>query len=213
MPSWEAASVHLSSALVKEIPKPVPEHQATDPKEWVDLHGDALFRFALVRLRGRELAEEIVQETFLAAFKSRDRYAGRASERTWLTQILRNKISDHYRKRHREIPASDITGPEESTDHLFDQKGSWNVKPDRWDADPAALLQQEEFRLILEDCLSGLPDRQADAFSLRVMEQNSTEQVRNILEVTATNLGVILHRARAGLRRCLEVNWFGKAES
>ncbi len=194
-------------------PNPAPEHQATDPQKWVDLHGDALLRFALVRLRGRELAEEIVQETFLAAFKSRDRYAGRASERTWLTQILRNKISDHYRKRHREIPASDITGPEESTDHLFDQKGSWNVKPDRWDADPAALLQQEEFRQILERCLSGLPDRQADAFSLRVMEQNSTEEVRNILEVTATNLGVILHRARAGLRRCLEVSWFGKAES
>ena len=193
--------------------KPAPEHEATDPAEWVDLHGDALFRFAIVRLRGREMAEEIVQETFLAAYRSRDRYAGRASERTWLTQILRNKIADHYRKKHREVPASDLAGPEEPTDRLFDERGRWSVKPDRWDADPSALLRQAEFRDTLEHCLGDLPDRQADAFTLRIMEQKPTEEVRKVLEVTATNLGVILHRARAGLRRCLEVNWFGKADT
>ncbi len=191
--------------------KPAPEHEATDPKEWVDRHGDALFRFALVRLRGRELAEEIVQETFLAAFKSRDRYAGRASERTWLTQILKNKIADHYRRKHREVPASDLVGPEDSTDGLFDGRGRWSVKPNRWDADPGALLRQAEFRETLEQCLGELPDRQADAFTLRVMEKKPTGEVRNLLEVTATNLGVLLHRARAGLRRCLDVSWFGKA--
>lgn len=193
--------------------KPAPEHEATDPKEWVDRHGDALFRFALVRLRGRELAEEIVQEAFLAAFQSRDRYAGRASERTWLIQILKNKIADHYRRRNREVPASDLTGAEERRDSLFDGRGRWGVKPDRWDADPGALLQQAEFRRTLEHCLRDLPDRQADAFTLRVMEQKSTEEVRKALEVTATNLGVLLHRARASLRRCLDVSWFGKADS
>jgi RNA polymerase sigma-70 factor (TIGR02943 family) len=197
---------------VNDEAKSAPGHEATDPKEWVDLHGDALFRFALVRLRGRELAEEIVQETFLAAFKSRGRYAGRASERTWLTQILKNKIADHYRRRNREVPASDLTGAEEPNDSLFDGRGRWGLKPDRWDADPGALLRQAEFRDTLEHCLAELSDRQADAFTLRVMERKSTEEVRKVLEVTATNLGVLLHRARASLRRCLEVSWFGKAE-
>ena len=78
------------------------DNKLSDPHTWVDLHGDFLFRFALSRLRDPESAEEAVQETFLAALKSRDRFEGRSSERTWLAGILKYKIVDLIRRSSRE---------------------------------------------------------------------------------------------------------------
>ena len=181
---------------------------ATDPETWVDQHGDILFRFAVSRLRDSKLAEELVQETFLAAFRSRDRFAGRSTERTWLVQILRNKIVDHYRRRNREIPASELGAEDEVVDQLFNEKGAWRHKPGNWTPDPGSLIEQEEFLQILRDCIGGLPERQAQAFILRVMDEKKSNEVCKLLDVTATNLGVLLHRARLRLRGCLESNWF-----
>ena len=183
---------------------------ATDPETWVDQHGDILFRFAVRRVRDSKLAEEIVQETFLAAFGSRDRFAGRSTERTWLVQILRNKIVDHYRRRNREIPASDLGAEDEVVDQLFNEKGAWRNKPGNWTPDPGSLIEQEEFLQVLQGCLGGLPERQAQAFILRVMDEMQSNEVCKSLDVTATNLGVLLHRARLRLRSCLESNWFGR---
>lgn len=70
-----------------------------DPKNWISAYGDYLLNHAFFRVRNRELAEDLVQETFISALKSRDTYNGTASERTWLTAILKNKIIDHYRSR------------------------------------------------------------------------------------------------------------------
>ena len=70
----------------------------TDPEDWVDRHGDALYRYALLRLRSPDLAADVVQETFLEALRARSSFSGRSSERTWLVGILRHKIVDHLRK-------------------------------------------------------------------------------------------------------------------
>lgn len=176
----------------------------------MDGHGDAMFRFAMLRVRDRDLAEEVVQEALLAGFRSRDRYSGRAAERTWLIQILRNKIADHYRKKQREVPATDIAG-DDPADHLFDERGHWKDGPGAWEMDPAEMMHREDFLRVLAECMAGLPERQAEVFSLRVIDEHPTDAVCDLLSVTKTNLGVLLHRARTKLRRCLEKNWFEAA--
>ncbi|MDH5627721.1 MAG: sigma-70 family RNA polymerase sigma factor, partial [Candidatus Krumholzibacteria bacterium] len=86
------------------------EKQAIDPKNWVDEHGDALFRFAILRVRNEELAADLVQDTFLSALKARDGFRGGSTLRTWLTGILKHKIIDHYRKNKVEIVETDLAG-------------------------------------------------------------------------------------------------------
>lgn len=184
----------------------------TDPAGWVDRHGDALFRFALLRIRDRQTAEELVQETLLAALKGRDRFEGKAKERTWLVQILRNKIVDHYRKRRREVPVTDLGDDSPEEDRVFSARGHWRQRVRSWRADAGDLLDQEAFLAALNACLEGLPERQAEVFALRVMDEKPPDEAAEILEVTKTNLGVLLHRARLKLRECLEATWFHRKE-
>jgi RNA polymerase sigma-70 factor (ECF subfamily) len=174
----------------------------TDPATWVDRHGDALFRFAVTRLRDRELAEDVVQETFLAALKARDRFTGASSERTWLVAILKNKVVDRIRKAGRERPAQDIAADDEITADLF-ERGYWRTRPRAWPRE----AESREFREALDGCLQSLPDRLGLAFRLREADGLETEEICNILDVTATNLATLLYRARARLRRCLETTW------
>lgn len=183
-----------------------------DPQRWVDEHGDALFGYAMIRLRNPELAEDVVQETFMAALRGRDSYAGRASERTWLISILKRKIIDYFRKR-REITASELSADDDADSlvgAMFDQSGMWKSnKPMTW-TDPVGSLREKDFMKILRECLAGLPGRLADAFTLREMEQIPSEEVCQILGITSSNLWQMLYRSRVRLRRCLEVKWFEK---
>ena len=178
-----------------------------DPRRWVDDHGDALFRFAMLRLRDATAAEEVVQETFLAALQSVDRFAGNSSERTWLLGILKHKVIDHFRRLARDR----VTG-ETSNDadlQLFDENRYWIHEdgPRDWGPDPATEYERARFAEILQGCLSGLPPRMAAAFTMREIDDLDSIEVCKVLEVTSTNLWVILHRARAQLRLCLESNW------
>lgn len=185
-----------------------------DPEHWVDEHGDALYRFALIRLRDPERAEDIVQETFAAALKAREHFAGRSSERTWLIGILKRKIIDTYRKRWREVPATDLaSGAEEDkvVQSLFDERGHWQQQygPSAW-ADPSSAIKEEQFFEILNGCLNTLPGRLADAFTLREIDNVPSNEICQILGITPTNLWAMLHRARVRLRLCMEAKWFGR---
>ncbi|MHC4684776.1 MAG: sigma factor, partial [Planctomycetota bacterium] len=85
------------------------EHgQTHNPERWLEDHGDYLFRYALVRLQDREIAEDMVQETLLAALRAREKFQARSSVRTWLVGILKHKVLDHFRKSYREPPISDL---------------------------------------------------------------------------------------------------------
>lgn len=182
--------------------------RAGDPQSWVDEHGDALFRYALLRVRDRCVAEDLVQETFLAALKSCSDFKGQSAARTWLIGILRHKIVDHLRQtRH-----VDSIEPSEDSDPLIDgwfgPNGRWIKPPARFDVDPAALAEREEFWEVLHRCLEGIPGRAGEAFSMRMVSDVAAEDVCKLLSITSTNLWVMLHRARARLRACLEANWF-----
>src|SRR5208337_254601 len=99
----------------------------TDPEDWVDRHGDGLYRYALLRLRSPDLAADVVQETFLAALCARSSFSGRSSERTWLVGILRHRIVDHLRKVRRETAASVGVSANGASELPFDRRGRWQV--------------------------------------------------------------------------------------
>lgn len=185
------------------------EASLTDPERWVDDYGDDLFRYAVLRLRDPEIAEDVVQETFLAALRAKERFAGQSSERTWLTGILKHKIVDHIRKASREIPLGDPDSSSGTVKGLFNEKGRWREEPKDWGNNPGEDLEKKEFKEILAQCLSELPDRLSNAFSLREMDGLSSKEVCKVLNVSATNLWVMLYRARMRLRHCLETTWFG----
>ena len=180
-----------------------------DPETWVDQYGDYLYRFALSRLQDRAAAEDLVQETFLAALHARENFKGRSSVTTWLTGILKHKIIDHLRKESRNQPVEDVEPFTPSLDDLFDEKGKWKVGPSKWTGSPSELYEQKEFWRILTQCLSELSGRLAQIFTLRELEELSTEEICKVFDISATNCWVILYRARMLLRRCLEINWFG----
>ena len=175
---------------------------------WVDEHGDYLFGYVVPRIRDRHVAEEIVQETFLAALKSVKSFRGDSSPRTWLVGLLRRKIADHYRKRNRELEGESIDATDSTIEAWFDEKGSWIKWPRQCEFDPAELRQRADFWTVFEHCLRGLPERMAEAFSLKVMDSMKPDEVCKVLSISTTNLWVMLHRARARLRTCLEANWF-----
>jgi len=183
------------------------QHQS-NPEQWVDEHGDALYRYAMSRLHQASSAEDVVQETLLAALKAQKNFAGSSPERTWLIGILKHKIVDWIRKESRERPIDDAESLDSLPGDLFDSKGHWRVGPQDWQVNPDKILEHKEFRGILRACLAHLPDRLRSAFSLRELEQEKTEEICKVLEVTPTNLWVMLYRARMSLQHCLNEKWF-----
>lgn len=180
---------------------------ASSPEQWLDLHGDALWRYAMLQVRDPELAADLVQETMLAALTAQTRRRGDSAERTWLISILRHKIIDCFRRGSRERPAGDPVWFEaraNEPDPAFDSQGRWVSPPRKWEIDPESALENETLRQVLEDCVGLLEDRMAQVFLLREVEGLSTDELCKAFGVTATNLGVILYRARMKLRACVE---------
>lgn len=177
---------------------------ATHPEEWVDRHGDTLYRFALTRLRDAEAAEEVVQETFVAALGARNQYAGKGSEGAWLLGICKRKVVDLVRRRNRpDTGAGGDLGPDPS-EAMFDPKGNWRLDPRILKGRPEGALEREEFWQAFRGCLGRLSQRQADAFTLRELEDLTSEEICKKLEVSTSNLWVLLHRARLSLTVCMK---------
>jgi len=187
----------------------------SEPSHWVDEHGDYLFRFALARLRDPVRAEDAVQDTFLAALKGGRNFAGRSAERSWLTGILKNKIYDHFRKAGRETPFTDLQFyNDEDSDRFVAEgagQGGWihELGPQEW-PNPGESLDNELFWRTYRDCSSKLSKNVAAVFNLREVDGLESREICALLQISESNLWVMLHRARMALRRCMETNWFGK---
>lgn len=179
--------------------------------EWLSVHGDYLYRFAFARLRDVHLAEDVVQETLLAALQS-PTYQGQSAPRTWLTGILKHKIIDVIRKQSNELvldhTAEDSTLLDENMDEFFDDHEHWAEKPQAW-GNPDGQLEQKQFFTVLQACVDKLPAKLAAIFTLRDVEEEDNEKICKDLEVTSTNAWVMLYRARMSLRKCLALNWMG----
>lgn len=181
-----------------------------NPAKWVEQHGDFLYRYALVRLGRPETAEDAVQETFVGALRGREQFKGACSERTWLVSILKRKIIDYLRRKGREQPVSNL-GDDDWEGELFDRNGHWKKGPPAWSS-PDAAVERAEFWSVFSQCLGKLPERLAEAFSLREMDGVENAEVCKALAVSPGNLSVLLHRARLRLWRCLGINWFANEE-
>ena len=173
-----------------------------------------LLRVASLQLRDRDQAEDVVQETLLAALESAERFAGRSSVKTWLTGILKHKIIDAIRRRSRE-PAVSTLGAEadiEDLDVFFNERDHdhWDSTPAEW-RNPERDLESRQFFDMLDFCLERLPPNTARVFMLREVMELEADEICRELRITSTNLWVILYRARMQLRKCLEQNWFGGA--
>jgi RNA polymerase sigma-70 factor, ECF subfamily len=184
-----------------------PTPSVADPESWVENHLDVLMGYAMLRVRDTELAEDLVQETLAAAWQGRDRFEGRSNERTWLIGILKHRILDHYRRCWREQPVTALSADPEGDrilDRLFDEQGMWK-RPHAESRDhPRGRMEVEEFMEQMRRCLARLPPRHADAFILRELEQLDSPEICQALGVNPTNLWQLMHRARLGLRACLE---------
>jgi RNA polymerase sigma-70 factor (ECF subfamily) len=143
----------------------------SDPERWVELHGDYLFKYAMMRLRDPTKAEDTVQETFLAALKGGKSFAGRSAERSWLAGILKNKICDHFRKASRETSFTDMEfySHEESERFVRDGvfKDSWihQLGPQEWSS-PGESVDREMFWQTFRDCSNKLPKNIGTVFTL-----------------------------------------------
>ncbi len=188
---------------------------SVDPERWLEEYGDDLFGFTMLRVRDRATAQDLVQETFLAALKARQSFAGRSTERAWLFGILRNKLTDHYRLQSRETPLLEpgVSTPEE--EGFFHTSGpgkdGWisRVAPKAWQA-PDESLVTKEFQVVFQQCVSALPEKVAQVFLWREVDELGSEEICKEFDLTPNNFWVMLHRARMALRRCLEVHWFGR---
>ena len=185
--------------------------QGLDPNKWLDCHGDYLYRYALVRVREAVVAEDLLQETLLAAVSSYQAHAGRSSERTWLVGIMKHKMIAYFRRVARNAQTQ-LTPADEDTE-WFEESGPWqghwreDRAPNSW---PIHALESREFWETFEHCLSQLPRQMSIAFTLREIDGLTSTEICEILNVTPNNLCVLLHRSRAKLRQLLEAEWFHK---
>lgn len=172
-----------------------------------------MLRFATLQLRDEAAAEDVVQDALAAAFAGQTGFSGRSAAKTWIFGILKNKIVDLIRQRRHTINISALdeeASMDEAFDALFAANDHWAAAgaPRIW-SDPEESLQQRQFWAVFEACLSGLPANTARIFMMREFLELDTAEICSSLGITASNCHVILHRARMGLRLCLENRWFG----
>jgi RNA polymerase sigma-70 factor (ECF subfamily) len=177
-----------------------------NPELWVNKYADQLYSYTVMRIGDTGLAEDIVQETFLSAWKNRDSFKGEASEKNWLYAICKNKIIDHFRKTSHQIarPADFDT-----SDAFFNEEEHWTVEagPADWGINYHQPIEKKEFYSILEMCRAKLQQLQQSVFVLKFMEGHDSDVICKVLNITTSNYWVLMHRAKLQLRSCLTKNW------
>lgn len=193
-----------------------PESRLSDPEQWVDQYGDFLFRYAMLQVREASRAEDLVQDTFHAALKNPDAFQGKSSEKSWFIGILRNKIHEQVRRAGREVCLAEPEFYQEEENASFVSngfhRGAWKEenRPAQWTLPPESALDREVFWKTFQGCAGKLPRNVAQVFLLRELEELDSKAICDLMNISENHLGVMLHRARMALRRCLEKNWFAR---
>jgi len=181
-----------------------------NPSFWVSAYSDVLFNYAKARGVDTQSAEDMVQDTFLNAWRARDGFRGESSEKTWLFAILKNKIIDYYRKKTTALVS---TPPDQDiADYFFESKGHWKLEnqPSTWAIDTKDIPREKDFQKTFASCLSRLHTQQKAVFVLKHMEDLPTKDICKLLKITPENYWILMHRAKLSLRDCLEKKWIKK---
>lgn len=190
-------------------------------RELVERHHASLIRVALMYVRTRAVAEEVVQDTWIGVLQSLPRFEGRSSLRTWIFRILANQARTRAKREARSVPFSSLAGPGDDApavdpDRFLDADhaafpGHWASPPRSWEGLPEEELLARETRERVQEAIDLLPASQRSVISLRDVEGWSSEEVCDLLEISEGNQRVLLHRARAKVREALEEYLDGKA--
>ncbi len=189
----------------------MPDQTKTDSERVSELfksHADYLFNFAITRVNDTHIAEDLVQDTFMAALRNIKNFESRSKESTWLTAILKNKIIDYYRKKVRQYHKESVEDLR-SVEDYFDENGKWSKseQPQKWHINYNENIEQKEFYDILNNCLKRLNELQRIAFVMKHFDDIKSEDICKELKITSSNYWVIIHRAKLQLRKCMEVKW------
>src|SRR5690606_41630990 len=176
-----------------------------DPNKWIDLYSDYLFNYTITRVNDREIAKDLLQDTFYSGLKSMQNFKGEATERTWLISILKRKIIDYYRKINSNKGKAEVR----MTYNSDEQEGDWLEEQveDGRPINAQESIENTELGDAIYECLSKLPEKQATVFKMKTILGYETETICNELNITASNLWVIIHRARTQLAECMEKKW------
>ena len=179
------------------------------PDSWIDNYADYLYNYTIVRVNDSDIAKDLVQETFFAGLKSAKNFEGKSTERTWLISILKRKIIDHYRK------INSNKGQAEVRMSFYDtgeNEGNWieDRVPQSWKSATEKNIENRELQAQIDECIDRLPEKYALVFRMKTILEYETDDICKELDITASNLWVIIHRARTQLRTCMEKNWFNK---
>lgn len=183
------------------------------PSDWVKTYADYLYSLAFIKLGNKETAEDLVQETFLSAFKAKDQFKSGSSEKTWLTAILKNKIIDHYRKNDVLKHVSNYIADTESgfEEHFFHaNNGHWlaDSGPLAWTELADEKLNRIEFNKIIQFCIQKMPSKLKPVFVAKFLDEMESDLICKEFNITSSNYWVIIHRSKLLMRSCLERNWF-----
>jgi RNA polymerase sigma-70 factor (ECF subfamily) len=178
--------------------------------KWVDNYADYLYALALYKLGKKEDAEDVVQETFLSAYKSKDNFRGDSSEKTWLVAILKNKIIDVYRKAK---PSNNFSAYIDQTQTSFDNAffddnnyGRWSnqITENYFSTAADSYLISKEFQKYLTICIDAMPTKLKSIFISKYMDDEKAENICKEYNITPSNYWVIIFRSKTLLRTCLE---------
>jgi RNA polymerase sigma-70 factor, ECF subfamily len=177
-------------------------------------HGGALLRLARVFVHNEALAEEVVQDTWVAVLDGLDGFEGRAAFKTWLYRILANRARTRATREGRTVPFSALAAADDDAPALdperFDEGGTWSDPPVGWTEEtPERLALAAETRAMMEAAVAALPPAQRAVLVLRDEDGLETEEICNLLGLTVTNQRVLLHRARTRVRQAIEAHMRG----
>ncbi len=175
-----------------------------DASTWVDEYADMLFNYAIIRVNDHELAKDLVQDTFISGLKSLANFEGKSTVKTWLFSILKRKIIDHWRKQEsRKTKAFSFFNSERMSKGGFVE----GHQPQGKLPEIEAQMEKNELREALFYCIGALPSKWKGIVVDKLVEEKESEDVCNDHDITASNLWVIIHRAKVQLRDCLENKW------
>jgi RNA polymerase sigma-70 factor (TIGR02943 family) len=168
-----------------------------------------------MRVSDRDLAQDLVQDTFFSALKAKDNFEGKASEKTWLVSILKNKIIDYYRKTGlKDAKGNRMPGKKNVSLENFFEEGQWKegTRPLRWNMDETHPVETKEFFEIFHKCVGKLKGKGAIAFRMKYIDHEESEDICAALKITPSNYWVLIHRAKLQLRESLDKNWFNEID-
>jgi len=155
---------------------------------------------------GDAQAEEVVQEAWVSIYRNLTKFEGRSSLKTWMFTIVSNGAKTRLRKESRQVSMADVEGTLSGVpEDLFNPEGGWSKPPPKWDINtPDQLLEEDQLQECIEKTAAGLPEQQRAVFVLREVEQQSLNEVRNMLDLSDSNVRVLLHRARVKLMQVID---------